>query len=340
MTQRVYNFGAGPAMIPIEVMEEVQDEFLNYRNHGASIIEISHRAPPFLEILEETDEVFRRLTSLGDTHTILFMHGGAQMQFSAVPLNLMNLKPTRRATYLITGKWGILAEEEGRKYGQTHIAMNGKDVGFRSIPEWVPGELDPNSSYVHLTSNNTLYGTQWHEFPETADVPLVADATSDILSRVIDYSRFGVLYAGLQKNLGPSGLALVLVRKDLLGQSLPETPKLLNYMLTHEQRSLTNTTNIFSVYVMLKVLKWVDKEGGVQEMEKRGREKAKLLYDLLDHSDFYEAVADPQHRSICNVTFQIKDKENNSGQTSNKYCLGDKTEFNSFTKYSYTQKST
>ena len=233
MAQPLYNFSPGPAMLPVPVMEQVQREWLDFQGTGVSIVELSHRGPVFSQLIEDVQTLFREISRLPDSHSILFMHGGAQMQFSAVPLNLMNLKPTRQATYLITGKWGILAEEEGRKYGQTHIAMNGGDVGFRSIPEWDPGELDPNSSYVHLTSNNTLYGTQWHEFPETANVPLVADATSDILSRLIDFTRFGVLYAGLQKNLGPSGLALVLVRKDLLGQSLPETPKLLDLSLIH-----------------------------------------------------------------------------------------------------------
>ena len=188
MSQRVYNFGAGPAMLPTEVMEEVQQEMLDYQGHGASIIEISHRAPPFLEILEETESIFRRLTGLGSSHVMFFMHGGAQMQFSAVPLNLMASKEKRSAVYLITGKWGVLAEEEARKFGSTRIALDGKPLGFRKIPEWEE-ILDPETSYVHLTSNNTLYGTQWQEYPDTGEVPLVSDSTSDILSRKEDYSR-------------------------------------------------------------------------------------------------------------------------------------------------------
>ena len=234
------------------------------------------------------------------------------MQFSAIPLNLIAYKSSRRGVYLITGKWGELAEQEARKYGLTHIAMNGQDAGFRSIPEWDPNELNPEDSYVHLTSNNTLYGTQWSQYPETANVPLVVDSTSDILSREIDYSRFGVVYAGLQKNLGPSGLSLVLVRRDLLGLCLPETPKLLDYQLTHQQRSLTNTINVFSVYVTLKMLKWIEKEGGVSAMEKRNVEKAKLLYELLEDSDLYQAFAEPKDRSVCNVTFHLRDPECNT----------------------------
>ena len=308
MSQRVYNFGAGPAMLPTEVMEEVQQEMLDYQGHGASIIEISHRAPPFLEILEKTESIFRRLTGLGSSHVMFFMHGGAQMQFSAVPLNLMARKEKRSAVYLITGKWGVLAEEEARKFGSTRVALDGKPSGFRKIPEWEE-VLDPETSYVHLTSNNTLYGTQWQEYPDTGKVPLVSDSTSDILSRKEDYSRFGLVYAGLQKNLGPSGLALVLVREDLLGLALPQTPKLLDYQLAHEQRSLANTTSVFSIYVTLKMLRWVEKQGGVAVMEQRNREKSNLLYDVLDDSELYKAVADPENRSICNVTFRLDDDE-------------------------------
>ena len=196
MSQRVYNFGAGPAMLPTEVLEEVQQEMLDYQGHGASIIEISHRAPPFLEILEETESIFRRLTGLGSSPVMFFMHGGAQMQFSAVPLNLMARKEKSSAVYLITGKWGVLAEEEARKFGSTRVALDGKPSGFRKIPEWEE-VLDPETSYVHLTSNNTLYGTQWQEYPDTGKVPLVSDSTSDILSRKEDYSRFGLVYACL-----------------------------------------------------------------------------------------------------------------------------------------------
>ena len=306
MSQRVYNFGAGPAMLPTEVLEEVQQEMLDYQGHGASIIEISHRATPFLEILEETEELFRRLSGLGSSHAMFFMHGGAQMQFSAVPLNLIARKKRQTAVYLITGKWGVLAEKEARKFGTTEIAVDGKSFDYRKIPAW-QGTLDPETSYVHLTSNNTLYGTQWQKYPETGEVPLVSDSTSDILSRKVDYSRFGLVYAGLQKNLGPSGLALVLIRKDLLGLALPQTPKLLDYQLADEQRSLTNTTSVFSIYVTLKMLRWMEKQGGVAVMEQRNQEKSQLLYEVLDGSEFYHAVANPGDRSICNVTFHLPD---------------------------------
>ncbi len=295
-------------MLPTDVMEEVREELLDYRGHGASIIEISHRTQPFLEILEETEVVFRELTGLPDSHRIIFMHGGAQMQFSAVPLNLIARKQSRTAEYLVTGKWGMLAEKEARKFGETRVLIDGRESGYCRIPEFDAGSLNPDASYVHMTSNNTLYGTQWQRFPETGTVPLVADSTSDILSRKVDYSIFGVVYAGLQKNLGPSGLALVIVRDDLLEYALPQTPKLLDYRLTCEQRSLTNTTNIFSVYVTLKVLKWVKKEGGVEAMQRLNEQKAGLLYKMLDRSGLYNAIAVPEDRSICNVTFQLADE--------------------------------
>ena len=197
MTDRIYNFSAGPAMLPTAVMQKVQEDLLDYNGIGASIIEVSHRLPIFREILDSTISLFRELTSLPKNYRILFMHGGAQMQFSAVPLNLMSRKKNK-GSYFITGKWGILAEKEAKRFGQTEILMDNQDYNYRRIPDYDIKKLDPESSYAHFTTNNTLYGTRWHSFPETGIVPLVADATSDILSRVIDYSKFGLVYAGLQ----------------------------------------------------------------------------------------------------------------------------------------------
>ena len=227
---------------------------------GVSIVELSHRLPLFKEILDEAESIFRELTGLPDNYRLIFMHGGAQMQFSAVPLNLMSLK-SHKGSYLITGRWGILAEKEARRYGKTEVLVDGKEFEYRRIPDYDISTLDQNTSYVHLTSNNTLYGTRWHKFPETNDIPLVVDSTSDILSREIDYSHFGVVYAGLQKNLGVPGTAMVIVREDLLGKALPETPKLLDYSLIVESQSILNTINVFAVYVTRLVLEWVKKQG-------------------------------------------------------------------------------
>ena len=308
MTNRVYNFSAGPAMLPTPVMQKVQEEFLDYQGLGASIVEVSHRLPIFREILDSTESMFRELTNLPKNYRVLFMHGGAQMQFSAVPLNLMSRKK-HKGSYFITGRWGILAEKEAQRYGSTEILMDTKDFDYRLIPEYDGSKLDQESSYAHLTTNNTLYGTRWHSFPDTGSVPLAADATSDILSREMDYSQFGVVYAGFQKNLGTAGTAIVIVRDDLLGSALPETPKLLDYALFDEHHSLPNTINVFAVYVMRLMLEWVKEKGGVPEMEKLAEEKSALLYDVLDRSDFYLAVAHPEHRSTMNVTFNFPQDE-------------------------------
>jgi phosphoserine aminotransferase len=292
-------------MLPTPVMQKIQQEFLDYQGLGASIVELSHRLPLFKEILDTSESLFRELTGLPDNYKVMFMHGGAQMQFSAVPLNLMSRK-SHKGSYFITGRWGTLAEQEARRYGSTEVLMDGKEFEYRKIPYFDISSLDQNTSYVHMTTNNTLYGTRWHEFPDTKDVPLVADSTSDILSREIDYSRFGVVYAGLQKNLGPSGTALVLVREDLLGKALPETPKLLDYSLIAESQSILNTINVFGVYVTRLVLEWVKEQGGIPEMEKLAEQKSGILYEVLDNSDFYISVAHPDHRSTVNVTFHLE----------------------------------
>ncbi|MBC8258846.1 MAG: 3-phosphoserine/phosphohydroxythreonine transaminase [SAR324 cluster bacterium] len=308
MSDRVYNFSAGPAMLPTPVMERIKNEFLDFQGLGASIVEISHRLPVFREILAATESLFRELTGLPENYKVLFMHGGAQMQFSAVPLNLMS-RNSHIGSYFITGRWGTLAEKEARKYGNTEVLMDGKEAQYRQIPQFDSCRLDQESSYAHLTTNNTLYGTRWHTFPDTGNVPLVADATSDILSREMDYSLFGVVYAGLQKNLGTSGTGLVVIREDLLGHALPETPKLLDYALLEEHSSIPNTINVFAVYVMRLVLEWVKEQGGVAKMEKLAEQKSGLLYQVLDQSEFYSAVADSNDRSTMNVTFHLPQTE-------------------------------
>ena len=304
MVSQIYNFGAGPSMIPSAVMMKIHQEFLDYKGFGASIVELSHRLPFFKDILDKSESIFRELTGLPDNYRLIFMHGGAQMQFSAVPLNLMARK-SHIGSYLITGRWGILAEKEARRYGKTEVPVDGKEFEYRRIPDYDFRMLNQNSSYVHLTSNNTLYGTCWQKFPETRNIPLVVDATSDILSREIDYSLYGVVYAGLQKNLGIPGTSIVVVREDLIGNALPQTPKLLDYSLIVESQSILNTINVFAVYVALLILEWIKEQGGVSEMEKLAEQKSGLLYKILDESDFYIPVAHPDHRSKMNVTFHF-----------------------------------
>jgi phosphoserine aminotransferase len=306
---RVFNFGAGPAMLPVEVMKKAQAEFLDYNNMGASVIEISHRSKEFDAIINRADELLIELANIPSNYKILYVHGGAQMQFSAVPLNIINRNPSRKASFVLTGNWAVKASEEAGRYGTPINVASSKDSNFNYIPDFDPAELDPDSSYLHIVSNNTLFGTRWHSFPDTGEIPLVADMTSEFLSRKLDINQFGVIFAGLQKNLGPAGLAMVLIREDLLDYALPETPGLLNYKQYAEQHSLANTNNTFAIYMMSLVLEWLKEEGGVEVMEARNEAKAKLLYDYIDSTDFYLGTANPAHRSIMNVTFNLSQDE-------------------------------
>lgn len=306
---RVFNFSPGPAMLPDEVMAHVQEEFLNYRGLGASVIEISHRAKEFVSIVEEAAALFRELVSLSNDYSVLFMHGGGRMQFSAVPMNLIARKSARKAAYVETGVFAASAIKDAGPYGKIETVASSRGANFARIPDFDASILAPDTSYLHITTNNTAYGTRWNRFPETGDVPLVGDSTSEILSRVMDYSRFGVVYAGLQKNLGPSGTAIVAVRKDLMKYALPETPPLLNWATVDKGQSLVNTPSTFNIYFALQVMRWLKDQGGVPEIERRNNQKAKLLYDCLDQSSYYRPLADPAHRSIMNVTFVLPTPE-------------------------------
>ena len=292
-------------MLPIEVMKKAQEEFLDYNNMGASVIEISHRSKEFDEILNRTDDLLRELANIPSNYKILYVHGGAQMQFSAVPLNLINRNPARKASFILTGTWAVKASKEASRYGTALDIASSKDSNFNYIPEFNASMLDPESSYVHIVSNNTLYGTRWQSIPKTGDIPLVADMTSEFMSRKLDISQFGIIFAGLQKNLGPAGLAVVIIREDLLEHALPETPGLLNYKTYSEQHSLANTNNTFAIYMMSLVMAWLKDQGGVEKMEMRNEAKAKLIYDYIDSTDFYFGTADSAHRSIMNVTFKL-----------------------------------
>jgi phosphoserine aminotransferase len=305
MSHRVYNFGAGPAMLPLPVMERIRDEFLDYRGMGASVIEISHRSKEFQAIQDEAKALLRELAGIPDDYRILFVHGGARMQFAALPLNLAGRSATRTCLYVETGNFSQLAIKDAQPFADVRVIASGAAAGFRRLPVLAPESIDQAAAYLHITSNNTVCGTRWHEFPDTGRVPLIADQTSEILSRAIDIRRFGVIYAGLQKNLGPSGMAVVIIRADLLGQAAPQTPLLLNYTQLDKDDSLTNTTNTFAVYVVKCMLEWLKEQGGVAAMERRNEEKAALLYRTLDNSSFYRGFADPACRSTMNITFHL-----------------------------------
>ena len=305
MVDKVYNFGAGPAMLPEPVMQQIQKEWLDFEGMGVSIIEISHRAKEFVAVLDEAQSLFRELTGVPDNYRILFVHGGARMQFSALPLNFAGCVASKQCLYVESGNFAGLAAKEAQAFCNVETIASSAESDFDRIPELGSEEINQEAAYLHITSNNTLYGTRWNQFPETGSVPLIADMTSELLSRQIDYRQFGVVYAGLQKNLGPSGMAMVIVREDLLGHADKQTPTLLNYTQCDKDNSLTNTTNTFAVYVIKLVLEWLKEQGGIAAIEKRNEEKAARLYQVIDGSDFYRGVARPADRSIMNISFKL-----------------------------------
>ena len=309
MADKIYNFGAGPAMLPEPVMKKIQQEWLDFQGMGVSIIEISHRAKEFVAVLDEAKTLFRELTELPDNYRILFVHGGARMQFSALPLNFSGRVASKKCLYVESGNFASLAAKEAQAFCQVETIANSANSHYDRIPELSTDQIDQDAAYLHITSNNTLYGTRWQSFPNTGNVPLIADMTSELLSRQIDYNQFGVVYAGLQKNLGPSGMAMVIVREDLLGHVAEQTPTLLNYTQCDKDNSLTNTTNTFAIYVIKLVLEWLKEQGGVAAIEKRNEEKAARLYEVIDGSDFYQGIARPDHRSIMNVSFKTRSEK-------------------------------
>ena len=309
MAEKVYNFGAGPAMLPEPVMQKIQQEWLDFQGMGVSIIEISHRSKEFIAVLEEAQSLFRELTGLPDNYRILFVHGGARMQFSALPLNFAERVPSRKCFYVESGNFAGLAAKEAEAFCDMEIIASSAATDFDRIPKITADVVDQNAAYLHITSNNTIYGTRWNQFPKTGNVPLIADMTSELLSRQIDYNQFGVVYAGLQKNLGPSGMAMVIIREDLLGSAAKQTPTLLNYAQCDKDNSLTNTTNTFAVYVIKLVLEWLKEQGGVAAIEKLNEQKAARLYQVIDNSDFYHGIAQTEFRSIMNVSFKLANEE-------------------------------
>lgn len=306
---RVYNFGAGPAMLPTSVMEQARDELLDWNGMGCSVIEISHRSKEFDALLSETDALIREVADLPDEFEILYTHGGAQMQFAAVPLNLLGLNSAHKAAYIESGNFAGLARKEASRFGNITVAASSEETSFDRIPDFDPAKLDADTSYVHITSNNTIFGTRWHTFPDTGNIPLVADMTSELMGRRLDFSQFGLIFAGLQKNLGPSGMAVVLARKELIGKALPQTPSLLDYAVYAKNHSMPNTINTFAVYLMNLMLKWLKAQGGLDAMEATNARKAALLYDAIDGNDFYIGSAHKDHRSQMNVTFNLVNSE-------------------------------
>jgi phosphoserine aminotransferase len=308
MEKRVYNFSAGPAILPEEVLLEAQKDLFALPGVGMSILEISHRSKAFDKIILEAKENLKSLLDVSDNYEILFLQSGASLQFSMVPMNLM--PPKNKADYIITGSWSKKALKEAKRVGGVNIAATTEDGNFKRIPKQEELKLDSDASYVHFTSNNTIYGTQWKKEPETGNVPLVCDASSDILSKKIDVSKYGVIYAGAQKNMGPSGVTTIIIRKDLTERSQDSLPTMLNYKTHVEGNSLYNTPNTFGVYIIGLVAKWIKHIGGLEVMEKVNKEKAEILYKCIDESNgFFKGHAEKDSRSLMNVTFNLQTEE-------------------------------
>ncbi len=300
---RVYNFGAGPATLPQEVLQQVASELLDWRGTGMSVMEISHRSKEFVALAEEAVADLRELMQIPDTYEVLFLQGGATTQFAAVPLNLLGDK--RQADYINTGMWSKKAIAEGKRYCDVNIAATGEASDFTSIPDFDSWHLDADAAYVHYTPNETIGGVEFHDIPDTGAVPLVADMSSTILSKEIDVSRFGVIYAGAQKNIGPAGLTLVIVRKDLIGKESTMTPSMLRYQVQAQAGSMSNTPPTFAWYMAGLVFKSLLKRGGLSAVEDINKRKAQKLYAAIDESDFYANPVKLENRSLMNVPFTL-----------------------------------
>ncbi|WP_154052365.1 3-phosphoserine/phosphohydroxythreonine transaminase [Olsenella uli] len=308
---RVYNFSAGPAAMPESVLKEAASELLDYHGLGMSVLEMSHRSASYQQIFDDTEATLRRVLGIPDAYRVLFLQGGATLEFAGIPMNLMR---TGHAGYLVTGNFARKAYKEAQKYGEAEKLASSEDTDFDRIPDLAPvarrvaaGDLD----YVYICQNNTIFGTMFHELPECGDTPLVADVSSCFLSEPLDVSRYGLIYAGAQKNAGPAGVTVVIVRDDLIadGPALPICPSYLDYRLEAEKGSMLNTPNTFGIYLCGKVFHWIEQTGGLAAMREHNLEKSGLLYDYLDQSELFHGHAQPASRSISNVTFRTGDKD-------------------------------
>ncbi len=306
--KQVYNFNAGPAALPLEVMHQIQDELLNLQGTSLSILEISHRSKEYENINQETQQLLKDLLNIPTDYEVLFLQGGASTQFAMVPMNF--LVEGRKAGYLNSGTWSKKAIAEARKIGEANIVASSEDDHFKKVPDLSRMKIDPATAYIHLTSNETILGTQYQNFIDTGKVPLIADMSSDILSRHIDVSNFSLIYAGAQKNLGPSGVTVVIVKRDLM-EGIPDSiPDIMNYRIHANSRSLYHTPPLFAVYIANLMLKWIRKNGGVKAIEERNQQKADLIYSIIDKSGgFYKGLAHIESRSMMNVTFSIFNEE-------------------------------
>lgn len=300
--KRVYNFSAGPSILPEPVLRRAADEMLDYQGSGQSVMEMSHRSKVYGGIIESAESLLREVMGIPDNYKVLFLQGGASSQFAMVPMNLMT--KNGKADYVLTGQWATKAYKEAARYGEVNVVASSKDKTFSYIPKLDSATFTPDADYFHICLNNTIYGTRYTTLPETGNVPLVADVSSCILSEPIDVSKFGVLYAGAQKNMGPAGLTVVIIREDLIGNAMDITPTMFNYQTHADNGSMFNTPPCYSIYIMKMVLEWLKNDmGGLEEMKKINEKKAGLLYSFLDSSKLFKGTVVPEDRSLMNVPF-------------------------------------
>ena len=305
--KRVYNFSAGPSMLPLSVLEKAAEEMVSYGDAGMSVMEMSHRSPVYEKIINDAESLLRRVMNIPDNYKVLFLQGGASTQFAAVPLNLM--KEKKSADYIVTGQFSSKAYKEAMKYGEANLVASSKDANFSFIPAVKKEDFNSDAAYVHICFNNTIYGTKFPYIPETGDIPLVADMSSCILSEPVDVSKFGLIYAGAQKNMAPAGLTVVIVREDLLGGARPDTPTMLDYAVMAENGSMYNKPPCYCIYIAKLVYEWILSLGGLEEMKKINEKKAEILYGYLDSQSYYIPTARKDCRSLMNVTFVTGDAE-------------------------------
>ncbi len=305
---RARNFNAGPSALPLSVLQKAAEELVNYQGSGMSVMEMSHRSKEYEEIHNDAKSLLFELLNIPTEYDVLFLQGGASLQFTMIPMNL--LKEGKKAGYLMTGAWSEKALAEAKKLGEAYEAASTKSEKYRSIPDIKGLKLSPDTAYLHVTSNNTIYGTQWHSFPETGNVPLIADMSSDILSRPVDVSKFSIIYAGAQKNLGPSGVTVVIIRKDLIEEAKKDIPTMLRYDTHADKNSLYNTPPTYGIYMLKNVLSWAKDNGGLKGLKELNVKKAALIYDAIDQSNgFYQGHAEKESRSYMNITFRLTNEE-------------------------------
>ena len=304
---RVYNFSAGPSMLPESVLNRAAAEMLDYKGSGQSVMEMSHRSKIYEGIIKEAEALFREVLGIPDNYKVLFLQGGASTQFAAIPLNFMN--GSKKADYVLTGQFSTKAYKEACKYGDVRVVASSKEDTFSYIPKLEKSDFDPEADYVYVCFNNTIYGTTYKYIPDTGDVPLIADVSSCFLSEPMDVTKFGLIYGGAQKNIGPAGLTVVIVREDLLGNARDYTPSMLNYKEMADNGSMYNTPPCYSIYICKLVLEWIKSIGGLEAMKERNAAKAKVLYDFLDDSKLFKNGVNKEDRSMMNVTFVTGDAD-------------------------------